>query len=115
MSHVLNRYDTDLYAETMMGLILRELADSRWNIIHEGKYTLCTFEYEDFVANFSFIIPETTIEDTREDYELLSTMIREKWVELDYPEVHYPPRFQMLGCFYVFEIEFEMARSYGHD
>lgn len=107
MSHVFHRYDIDLYAGTMMDLILRELADSRWNIIHEGKFALYDFEYEDFVANFSFIVPEFTIEDTRADYDLLSAMIRERWTELDYPDVFYPPRFQVLGSYYVFEIEFE--------
>lgn len=108
MSHVLHQYDLDLYAGTLVSIILSDMGMSRWNIIHENKFSIIELEYSDFVANFSFILPEELLEDTRADYDFLKELIQAHWVKHDYAAVHYPPVFKMVGAYYVFEISFDV-------
>lgn len=106
MSHVAYRYPVQHYAETLMSTITHSLGMSRWNAIHGHDFRLYELDYPEFVAQFAFLLPEKEIENTREDYQLLLSLVYEHWVRLDYPEVILPSKFDCQGNYYVFEVGF---------
>ena len=107
MSHVYHRYHLDLYVDALVGVILQEMAWSRWSIVHEGRFSMGEMSYEEFVANFAYIVPIEYLEHTREDYLFLRELIMKHWSDSDFADIHHPPVFDIVGNFYVFEFTFE--------